>query len=270
MTTTNHQDTTGQAGAERRKVALITGANKGIGFETARELGQQGMTVLLGARDAGRGQQAAETLRAEGLDARFVPLDVTDQASVDAAAEQVEREFGVLDVLVNNAGVATITRQRRQPSETDLADMHDIYETNVFGVVRVTNAMLPMLRKAPAARIVNVSSEVGSMTQRTNPSTPLSGMPASAQYPSSKAAVNMLTVQYAVELKDTPIKVNAANPGFTDTDFTNHRGIRTPQQGAAPSVHLATLDADGPSGVLYGHIWTTEGDGDGGYGILPW
>lgn len=137
-------------------------------------------------------------------------------------------------------------------------------------MVRVTNAFLPLLRRAPAARIVNVPSEVGSMTSATDPSSALSSVPGSAQYPSSKAAVNMLTVQYAKELRESGIKVNAANPGFTDTDFNEHRGIRAVEQSAEPSVHLATLDADGPTGVLYGHLWTTEGDGDGGHGILPW
>lgn len=228
------------------------------------------MTVLIGARDADRGRQAAEQLTQQGLDAHHLPLDVTDDASVEAAARTIEQEYGHLDVLVNNAGTATVARERRRPSETSMADMYAVYEVNVFGLVRVTNAMAPLLRKAPAARVVNVSSEVGSIGNRTNPESPISQLPPSAQYPSSKAAVNMLTAQYAVEFADTPIKVNAANPGFTDTDFTDHRGFRSAAEGAEPSVHLATLPADGPTGILYGHLWTTEGDGDGGYGQLPW
>lgn len=252
------------------KVALITGANKGIGLETARQLGTQGITVLIGARDRARGEEAAAELRESGTDARFVQLDVTDDESVARAAAWVETEYGRLDILVNNAGTATISRVRTLPSETSMQDMQAIYDINVFGVVRVTNAMLPLLRRAPAARIVNVSSEVGSIASRTSDTTPIGSMPPSAQYPSSKAAVNMLTAQYAKELADTPIKVNAANPGFTATDFTDHRGVRTPTQGAQPSVHLATLPDDGPSGILWGHLWTTEGDGDGGYGQLPW
>lgn len=251
-------------------VALITGANKGIGYETARQLGARGFTVLVGARDEERGRAAAASLRDEGVDARFVQLDVTDDESVRSAAAFVEREFGHLDVLVNNAGIPTASGRRAAPSETFLDDMRAVYEVNVFGLVRVTNAMLPLLRKAPAARIVNVSSEVGSIDATSNPGSPLAAMPASAQYPSSKSAVNMLTAQYAKELRDTPIKVNAANPGFTDTDFNHHRGIRPPESGAEPSVYLATLPDDGPSGILYGHLWTTQGDGDGGYGQLAW
>jgi NAD(P)-dependent dehydrogenase (short-subunit alcohol dehydrogenase family) len=250
------------------KIALITGANKGIGFETARQLGSQGMTVLIGARDEERGRQAEQALRQAGIDARSVQLDVTDPKSIQNAAEWIEAEFGRLDVLVNNAGTASAARRRCPPSQTSLDDMRAVYETNVFGVVAVTNAMLPLLRRAAAARIVNVSSEVGSISSQSDPASPLSQLPASAQYPSSKAALNMLTVMYARELRDTPIKVNAANPGYTATDFNDHRGFRTAAEGAEPSVHLATLPDDGPSGILWGHIWTT--DGKGGYGKLAW
>ena len=250
------------------KIALITGANKGIGFETARQLAALGMTVLVGARDEERGRRAERALRDGGADAHFVQLDVTDAKLVQRAAEWIEAEYGRLDVLVNNAGTASVTRRGAPPSQTSLEDMRAVYEINVFGVVAVTNAMLPLLRRAPAARIVNVSSEVGSITSQNDPASPLSQMPASAQYPSSKAALDMLTAMYAKELRDTPIKVNAANPGYTNTDFNDHRGFRTAAEGAEPSVHLATLPADGPSGILWGHLWTTAGDG--GYGPLPW
>jgi NAD(P)-dependent dehydrogenase (short-subunit alcohol dehydrogenase family) len=250
------------------KIALITGANKGIGLETARLLGAQDMTVLVGARDVERGRAAAQTLRDSGADARFVQLDVTDAKSVQQAAEWIETEFGRLDVLVNNAGTSSVARRGFPPSQTSLADMRAVYEINVFGVVAVTNAMLPLLRQAPAARIVNVSSEVGSITAESDPAHPLSQMPASVQYPSSKAALNMITVMYAKELRDTPIKVNAANPGFTATDFNDHRGFRTAAEGAEPTVYLATLPDDGPSGIHWGYVWTT--DGTGGYGIIPW
>jgi NAD(P)-dependent dehydrogenase (short-subunit alcohol dehydrogenase family) len=250
------------------KVALITGANKGIGFETARQLGSQGLIVLAGARDEQRGRQAERALREGGADAHFVQLDVTDTTSIQRAAERIEAEYGHLDVLVNNAGTASVARRGYPPSQTSLEDMRAVYEINVFGVVAVTNVMLPLLRRAPAARIVNVSSEVGSITSQTDPASPLSQMPASAQYPSSKAALDMLTAMYAKELRDTPIKVNAANPGYTATDFNDHRGFRTAAQGAEPSVYLATLRDDGPTGILWGHIWTTGGDG--GYGRLPW
>jgi NAD(P)-dependent dehydrogenase (short-subunit alcohol dehydrogenase family) len=250
------------------KIALITGANKGIGFETARQLGAQGMTVLVGARDSDRGREAEHTLRDGGADARFVRLDVTDATSIQRAAEWIEAEFGRLDILVNNAGTASVARQGFPPSQTSLEDMRAVYEINVFGVVAVTNAMMPLLRRAPAARIVNVSSEVGSITAQSDPAHPLGQMPASVQYPSSKAALNMITAMYAKELRDTPIKVNAANPGFTDTDFNNHRGFRTAAEGAEPSVYLATLPDDGPTGIHWGYVWS--GDGEGGYGIIPW
>jgi NAD(P)-dependent dehydrogenase (short-subunit alcohol dehydrogenase family) len=250
------------------KVALITGANKGIGLETARQLGAQGMTVLIGARDEKRGTEAATELREGGADARFVQLDVTDAASIRQAADWIATEYGHLDVLVNNAGSSTVSRQRLPLSETSLEDMRAVYEINVLGVVAVTNALLPLLRLAPAARIVNVSSEVGSITAQGDPAHPLAQVPASVQYPSSKAALNMITVMYAKDLKDTPIKVNSANPGFTDTDFNDHRGFRSAAEGAEPSVYLATLPDDGPSGIHWGYIWTT--DGQGGYDVMPW
>ncbi|MFG3601650.1 SDR family oxidoreductase [Micromonospora chersina] len=245
-------------------IALITGANKGIGLATARQLGARGMTVLVGARDAARGREAADKLRAEGVDARFVPLEVTDAASVATAAELVEREYGHLDVLVNNAGIVRADGAGL-PSQTTLDTLREVYETNVFGVVAVTNALLPLLRRAPAARIVNVSSEVGSIAVMTDPQGalfPLTSIP----YPSSKTALNMVTAMYAKELRDSPIKVNAANPGYCATDLNHHSGFRTPEEGAEVSVHLATLPADAPSGLLWGY----QMDAGGGYGVLPW
>jgi len=219
--------------------------------------------VLAGARDEERGLTAERELRADGADARFVSLDVTVDASVREAADWIEREYGRLDILVNNAGIA-----RGNPaSETNLDVMREVYEVNVFGVIRVTNAMLPLLRRAPAARIVNVSSEVGSIASMTDPDGPMAAM-ASIPYPSSKTALNMITAMYAKELAGTPIKVNAANPGYCATDLNGHSGVRTPEQGAEISAHLATLPDDGPSGVLWGHLWTV--DGPGGNGVLPW
>ncbi len=250
------------------KIALVTGANKGIGFETARQLGTQDMTVLIGARDDARGREAERVLRDGGVDAHFVPLDVTDEKSVRRAAEWIEAGYGRLDILVNNAGTASIARRSFPPSQTSLEDMRAVYEINVFGIVAVTNAMLPLLRRAPAARIVNVSSEVGSITAQSDPAHPLGQMPASVQYPSSKAALNMITAMYAKELRDTPIKVNAANPGFTATDFNDHRGFRSAAEGAEPSVYLATLPDDGPTGIHWGYVWS--GEGEGSYGIIPW
>ncbi|MFF4807139.1 SDR family oxidoreductase [Micromonospora chersina] len=245
-------------------IALITGANKGIGLATARQLGVRGMTVLVSARDAARGREAADKLRAEGVDARFVPLEVTDAASIAAAAELVEREYGHLDVLVNNAGIIRADGAGL-PSQTTLDTLREVYETNVFGVVAVTNALLPLLRRASAARIVNVSSEVGSIAVMTDPEGALFAL-TSIPYPSSKTALNMITAMYAKELRDTPIKVNAANPGYCATDLNHHSGFRTPEEGAEVSVHLATLPPDGPSGLLWGY----QMDAGGGYGVLPW
>jgi NAD(P)-dependent dehydrogenase (short-subunit alcohol dehydrogenase family) len=246
-------------------IALVTGANKGIGRETARQFGARGFTVLAGARDSERGLEAERALRADGADVRFVPLDVTGDASVRGAADWIEREYGRLDILVNNAGIA----RGNPPSQTDLTVMHEVYEVNVFGVIRVTNAMLPLLRRAPAARIVNVSSEVGSISAQTDPASPLARIPASLAYPSSKSALNMITAMYARELRDTPIKVNAANPGYTKTDLNRNSGFRSVTEGAEASVYLATLPADGPSGILWGHLWTADGPADA-YGVLPW
>jgi NAD(P)-dependent dehydrogenase (short-subunit alcohol dehydrogenase family) len=254
-------------------IALITGANKGIGLETARQLGARGVTVLVGARDEERGLKAEEALRKDGADARFVPLDVTDPESVQQAAGWIEKEFGRLDILVNNAGIArapgAAPLRGIPPSQTDLDAMRAIYETNVFGVIAVTNAMLPLLRRSPEARIVNVSSEVGSVTSMTDPASPLSQYPAGLAYPSSKTALNIITALYARELRDTPIKVNAANPGYTATDLNGHTGFRSVTEAAEVSVHLATLPADGPTGNFWGHLWTANGPADA-YGVLPW
>ena len=246
-------------------IALITGANKGIGLETARQFGARRFTVLAGARDEERGLEAERELRAAGVEARFVRLDVTDDASVRRAADWIERAYGRLDILVNNAGIA----RGNLPSQTDLDAMREVYEVNVYGVIRVTNAMLPLLRRAPAARIVNVSSEVGSISAMTDPASPLAQMPAGLAYPSSKAALNMITAMYARELRDTPIKVNAANPGYTKTDLNRNSGFRSVADGAEASVYLATLPEDGPSGILWGHLWTADGPADA-YGALPW
>ncbi|MBX6750872.1 MAG: SDR family oxidoreductase [Micromonosporaceae bacterium] len=248
------------------RIALITGANKGIGFATARLLGERGMTVLVGARDAGRGQAAAGSLREAGIDARPVTLDVTDETSIEKAAAWIAGEFGHLDVLVNNAGIALGDGTGR-PSETTLPTLRAVFETNVYGVVAVTNAMLPLLRKGSAPRVVNVSSEAGSIGFMTDPESPMWPV-ASVTYPASKTALNMVTVMYAKELRDSGIKVNAANPGYCATDLNHNSGFRTPEQGAEVTVHLATLPDDGPTGTFWGYLWRT--DGTEGYGPLPW
>ncbi|MFD7728920.1 SDR family oxidoreductase [Kitasatospora phosalacinea] len=231
-----------------QKIALVTGANKGIGKETARGLAALGATVLIGARDAGRGEAAAEELRAGGADARFVPLDVTDEDSVRAAAEHVDATFGRLDVLVNNAGIAV---GHRKPSETSAATLREVYETNVFGVVAVTNAVLPLLRRSAAGRIVNMSSELGSVAHMADPGSPWSAYTALLlPYCTSKSALNAVTVLYANELRAEGILVNAVSPGYCATDLNRHSGVRTAEEGAAAAVALATAGEDGPTGTL--------------------
>ncbi len=248
-----------------KPIALVTGANKGIGLETARQLGSRGATVLVAARDEGRGRDAEGVLRAEGIDARFICLDVTSEGAARKAAEQIDAEFGLLVILVNNAGIA---RSGGLPSETSVSGMREVLETNVLGVITVTNAMLPLLRRSAAGRIVNVSSEVGSVTLMSDRSNPMWQMPASVSYPVSKSALNMVTAMYAKELAGTPVKVNAANPGYCATDLNGHTGFRTAAEGASVSVHLATLPADGPTGTFYGYRWGGGPAGD--YDVLPW
>ncbi|WP_437670735.1 SDR family oxidoreductase [Sorangium sp. So ce131] len=230
-----------------KQVALVTGANKGIGLETARQLARRGMTALVGARAPERGEEAAQRLRAEGLDARFVRLDVTEPASIAEAARWIETNLGRLDVLVNNAGVLIGTTK---PSETNLDELRSLFQVNVFGTIAVTQAMLPLLRRArPAARIVNVSSGTGSLTQSSDPRWEHARINVLA-YPAAKAALNMATVQFAKELRETGIKVNAADPGYTATDMTRHHG-QPVEEGARASVWLATLDEGGPTGGFF-------------------
>lgn len=227
--------------AHLSKIALVTGANKGVGRQIARQLAQAGVTVLAGSRDAARGQRAVDELRAEGLDVRRLQLDVTDAASVAAAAAQVES----LDILVNNAGISS---GYDTPSRMTLDDLRRTYETNVFGVVAVTNAFLPVLLRSPSPRIVNVSSEVGSLTLMDRVPINVGG------YQSSKAALNALTILYAKELRDTPMKVNAVTPGYVATDLYGGQptpGAGDPAHGAAVAVRFALLDDDGPSGEFH-------------------
>ena len=230
-----------------RRVAVVTGANKGIGFEIARQLGREGMTVFLGARDAERGRAATEKLRGEGIDARPLSLDVADDASVAAAAAAITRDPGRLDVLVNNAGIAI---DDGPPSRVSIAALRRTYETNVFGIVRTTQAFLPLLRKSDAGRIVNLSSGLGSLAKNSDAAWEFAAVKFLA-YNSSKTAVNAITVQFAWELRNTPIKVNAADPGYVATDLNRNQGVRSVEQGAATPVRLATLPADGPTGGYF-------------------
>ena len=236
-------------------IALVTGANKGIGYEIAAGLGALGWSVGVGARDAERREAAVQKLRAAGAEAFGVPLDVTDDASVIAAAGLFEERAGRLDVLVNNAGVTGGSPQL--PTTVDLAAVRRALETNVLGVIRVTNAMLPLLRRSASPRIVNMSSSVGSLTLQTAPGAETG--PISAAYAPSKTFLNAVTVQYARELGETNILINAGCPGFCATDLNGFRGVRTPEQGAAIAIHLATLPDDGPTGGFFDDA-----------GVVPW
>ena len=227
-------------------IALVTGANKGIGFEIARQLGTGGATVLLGSRDAARGKAAAAALA--DIDVHVVQVDVTSAASIAAAAAWIEATHGRLDVLVNNAGVA-LDREYR-PSTVPLDALRATYETNVFGAVAVTNAMLPLLRRSPAGRIVNLSSALASLTISSQPEPPWGRDLLHLAYMSSKTALNAVTVQYARELRDTPILVNAADPGYCATDMNGGQGYQSAAEGARIVVELATLPAGGPSGTF--------------------
>jgi NAD(P)-dependent dehydrogenase (short-subunit alcohol dehydrogenase family) len=234
------------------KIALVTGANKGIGKEIARQLGELGFTVLAGSRDAERGAVAAKELVAEGLDVVALPLEVTDAGSVRAAAERVESEYGRLDVLVNSAAI--IPAGDGAVSEVAGDVLRSAFETNVIGLVGVTQAFLPLLRKGEAGRIVNLSTSLASFEQVGDPESRMSTV-LTLGYNSSKAAVNMVTVMLANELRGTGILVNAADPGNCATDMGGWTAARTPAQGAAVAVGLATLGEDGPTG----HVYAEEG-----------
>jgi NAD(P)-dependent dehydrogenase (short-subunit alcohol dehydrogenase family) len=239
-----------------KRIALVTGANKGIGYETARQLAYQGVTVLIGARDERRGKEAAAKLQSEGLDAQFFQLDINDEKTHEAARRFIEDNFGKLDILVNNAGIALDANQK--PSEVDLQTVRETFDINFFGVISVTQTLLPLIRKSDAGRIVNVSSGLGSLTKHGDPSWDFYPVKLLA-YNSSKTALNAFTVMLAHELKETAIKVNSADPGFTATDMNAHRGYKTVEQGAAVITHLATLGADGPTGSYFDD-----------QGVLPW
>lgn len=231
----------------RGDVALISGANKGIGLETARGLGAKGITVLIGARDEARGRSAADKLKAEGADARFIKMDVTDENTIRQAAESIDKEFGRLDILINNAGVG---EWGGKPSTVDLAKVREVYETNVFGPMTLTQAMLPLLRKSKHGRIVNVTSSLGSLTLASDVNSPFADFLALG-YNTSKSALNSMTIQFAKELKDTPIKVNAICPGYCATDINGNSGPRSAAQGAVAAIEYATLDPDGPTGGYF-------------------
>ncbi len=225
--------------------ALVTGANKGLGRETVRRLAAMGWDVFLAARDTDRGSAAAAALADEGLAVRFVPLDVTSEASVAAAADVVKTQAGRLDVLVNNAGVGGPVNP---PAETRAAELTGVFDVNVFGPVRVTNAFLPLLLAADQPRIVMVSSGMGSFSVATDPRW-FGLVPPQLGYPATKAALNMITGQYARALAG--IRINAVDPGYTATDLTGHTGFQTVTEGTDAIVRLATVGADGPTGGFF-------------------
>jgi NAD(P)-dependent dehydrogenase (short-subunit alcohol dehydrogenase family) len=234
------------------KIALVTGANKGIGFETARQLAKSGgVHVILAARDHAKGVGAALTLQGEGLDVEALTLDVTDAGSIAAAVKDITGKFGRLDILINNAGISLDDRTKKV-SEQPLEVYRKTFETNLFAVITVTQAFLPLLRKSAAGRIVNLSSILASMTLHSDPTSPIYQFKVPA-YNVSKTAVNAWTVQLAYELRDTKIKVNAAHPGYVKTDMGGPSAPMEIVDGAKTSVALALIDAEGPNGA-YIHL----------------
>ena len=233
---------------ERQRIALVTGANKGIGKEISRQLAAKDVLVVMGSRDVARGQKAVADLRSSDLPVELIQLDVTSQSSVDEAAAEIERRHGRLDILVNNAGIAT---DWYPASDLSVETLQQTFDTNVFGVFRVTKAMIRLLRKSRHGRIVNISSSLGSLTRHTDPNYGVGVQNMLLAYCSSKAALNMITVEFAEHLKDAGIKVNAANPGYTATDMNQHRGPRTVEQAAVTPVRLALLPDDGPTAGVF-------------------
>jgi len=237
------------------RIALITGANQGVGLQVAKELTANGLTVLVGSRSFERGEAAAKEI---GAGAVALQLDVTDSASIAAAAHRIREQFGRLDLLVNNAGISNTTQSSLDPQEyaktkyastASLEEMRAVWDVNVFGVLAVYQAMLPLLRESSDARIVNVSSGVGSMTSNADPAYPYRGIYGPV-YPASKAALNAVTLAMMIELEPTDIKVNLVSPGFTKTNLNNYAGVESVEDGSREVVRVALLGPDGPTGTF--------------------
>ncbi len=238
-----------------QSTALVTGANKGIGLEIARGLGRLGYRVWVGSRDPGRGEAAVAELKGEGLDVRALQIDVADDASVAAAAATLARETDRLDALVNNAGISA---GWGPPSEDTISSVRSLYEVNVFGAIRTTQSFLPLLKTSTAPRIVMISSSLGSLAWASDFKAQMAQVNLLG-YNSSKSALNAVAVAFAKELDPLGFKVNAGCPGYTSTDLNQHQGHRTPEQGAAIAVHLATLPDNGPNGGFFDDA-----------GVVPW
>ncbi|GLU53980.1 SDR family oxidoreductase [Dyadobacter frigoris] len=244
------------------KTVLITGANKSIGFETARQLLQQGYFVYLGCRDIKKGQEAVDQLHSEGLNqVEPIEIDVDDFESIKAAREVLGQKTKVLDVLINNAGISGNMPQA--PLETDISVFKQVFETNFFGVIEVTQAFIDLLKKSPEPRIVNVTSGLGSLTLHNDPAWKHYQVKPTS-YVASKAALNAYTIVLAYDLRDTAFKINAVDPGYTATDFNNHSGPGTVPDAAARVVKAAILGADGPTGQFFSDDNVPE------TGISPW
>jgi NAD(P)-dependent dehydrogenase (short-subunit alcohol dehydrogenase family) len=249
-----------------KPVALVTGANQGIGLQIAKDLAAHGFTVLVGSRNLEKGETAAQGI---GAAAHALQLDVTDQASITAAAERIRKEFGRLDVLVNNAAISNTGKlpgmsvedyaRLNRPSNVSLDEVRAIFETNVFGVLAVTQALLPLLREAPAARIVNVSSGAGSLARNSDPTHPGRSI-FGPGYSASKTALNAMTLSMAIELEPEGIKVNAVSPGFIKTNLNAYAGTGTVEEGAREVMRLVMLGRDGPTGTFT--RWENE--------TIPW
>lgn len=232
-----------------KKIALVTGANKGIGFETARQLGKEGITVIAAARNKENGIKAVETLKSEGIDIEFLQLDVDKDADIQFAFDFINNKYGKLDILVNNAGIQIESDNWGENTSTSVSDkvLRQTLDTNFFNVVKLTNTLLPLIRKSEAGRIVNLSSILGSLNLHSDPNSPIYGSKLFA-YDTSKAALNSYTIHLAAALADTNIKVNSAHPGWVKTDMGSDAAPMEIADGAKTSVALSLLDANGVSG----------------------